>query len=372
VVPAIRRRGWQAGAGACLIAVLLLVARVPAATPGQAQPVTSPSSCAITTTERVVAVGDVHGAYDRFAGILRQAGIIDARDRWSGGRALLVQTGDVLDRGPDSRRVLDLLQRLEGEAAEAGGAVYALLGNHEVMRLMRDLRYVSQGEYAAFRSPDSEALRQRYYEVLVEAEPARARAAGRQFDEPAFRREFLAAIPLGFVEMQVAFEAAGPYGQWLRARDTMIRVNDVVFVHGGLSREVAALGCDAINATVRKELGTMLAPGSPGLEKSLSVGPDGPLWYRGLAGEDSPLTTGDVAGILRVVDARTIVIGHTVAPDLRIRHRHGERVVQIDTGMLGDPFYPGGRASALEIHDGVFTAIYEDRRQVLFERRPGG
>src|SRR5687767_8705865 len=78
------------------------------------------SSCGIETTERIVAVGDVHGAYDRFVAVLRQAGLIDARQRWSGGRAILVQTGDVLDRGPDSRRVLDLLRRLEGEAVRAG------------------------------------------------------------------------------------------------------------------------------------------------------------------------------------------------------------------------------------------------------------
>jgi hypothetical protein len=329
------------------------------------------SSCAITTRERVVAIGDVHGAYGPFVDILRAAGLIDGRDRWSGGRALLVQTGDVLDRGADSRRVLDLLQRLESEAASAGGAVHALLGNHEAMRIMRDLRYVSREEYAAFRSPDSETLRQRYYDVLLEGQSARAREADRDFDEPAFRREFLAAIPPGFVEMQIAFEATGAYGRWLRERDTMIRVNDVVFVHGGLTRDVAALGCEAVNATVRSELSAMLPLDDPRLTKTLSVGADGPLWHRGLVAEGSTMTSEEVDDILGRLDARTIVVGHTVAEGLRIRQRHEDRVVQIDTGMLGGTFYPGGLASALEIHNGIFTAIYEDRRQVLFERRAG-
>ena len=81
------------------------------------------SPCDIRTSERVVAVGDVHGAYAQFAAILRAAVLIDGRDRWIGGRAILVQTGDVLDRGSDSRRALDLLRRLEREAAQARGRV---------------------------------------------------------------------------------------------------------------------------------------------------------------------------------------------------------------------------------------------------------
>lgn len=329
-----------------------------------------PSACAITTTERVVAVGDVHGGYDRFVAILREAGIIDSRSRWAAGRAVFVQTGDVVDRGPDSRRVIDLLQRLEGEAERAGGAVHALLGNHEVMRMMRLLHDVSAEEFAAFRTPDSEELRERYFEALVQAESDRAKAEGRRFDERAFRREFLSAVPLGFVEMQIAFEADGPYGRWLRANDTMARVNDVVFVHGGISRDVAPLGCDAINTTVRAELHQRLSISDPGIDATLSAGPNGPLWYRGLALDNSGVTTADVNAILAALEARTIVIGHTVTQGFQIRHRFNHRVVQIDTGLLGGKFFPGGRASALEIHDGRFTAIYEGRRQVLFEQRP--
>ena len=89
------------------------VGRAAAQSPGTAP-------CDIRTSERIVAVGDVHGAYDRFVDILRAAGLVDGRARWSGGRAILVQTGDVLDRGGDSRRVLDLLRRLERDAAARG------------------------------------------------------------------------------------------------------------------------------------------------------------------------------------------------------------------------------------------------------------
>src|SRR5262245_13373628 len=80
-----------------------------AASAGFAQAPSDP--CNIQTTERVVAIGDVHGAYDPFVALLRATGLTDGRGRWTGGRAILVQTGDVVDRGPDSRRVLDLLRR---------------------------------------------------------------------------------------------------------------------------------------------------------------------------------------------------------------------------------------------------------------------
>src|SRR5262245_42866913 len=89
-----------------------------------------PSKCAVDGVERIVAIGDVHGAYDRFADLLKTAGLIDDRLHWVGGHAHLIQTGDVVDRGPDSLQALDLLRRLQGEAEKTGGAVHPLIGNH--------------------------------------------------------------------------------------------------------------------------------------------------------------------------------------------------------------------------------------------------
>src|SRR5688572_28492471 len=120
-----------------LIAVLGVVVLV-AATGNVSRGQTADNSCDVTTTERVVAIGDVHGAHDQFVAILRAAGLIDGRSRWRGGRAILIQTGDVFDRGTDSRKSVDLLRRLERDARSAGGRVIALMGNHEVMRLVGD------------------------------------------------------------------------------------------------------------------------------------------------------------------------------------------------------------------------------------------
>ena len=111
--------------------------------------------------ERVVAVGDVHGSYDGLVSILRETALIDGKNSWIGGSALLVQMGDLLDRGSDIRRVLDLMMSLQGQAQTAGGNVVVILGNHEVMNMIGDLRYVNPDTYESFAEPGSESARER-------------------------------------------------------------------------------------------------------------------------------------------------------------------------------------------------------------------
>src|SRR5262245_66200338 len=108
------------------------------------------SSCEWNNVERVVAIGDVHGAYDRLVEILKVAGIVDNELRWIGGRTHVVQLGDIVDRGDDSRKALDLVRRLERPAQAAGGAWHQLMGNHEVARMLGDLRLGRPAEEAAF------------------------------------------------------------------------------------------------------------------------------------------------------------------------------------------------------------------------------
>jgi hypothetical protein len=303
-----------------------------------------PSACNIEGVERIVAIGDVHGAYDRFVDILKAAELVNDTLHWAGGRAHLVQTGDVLDRGPDSRRALDLLRRLESEAPQAGGAVHSLVGNHEVMRMLGDLRYVAPGEYQAFVTSRSEEVRQNF------AKQAR----------PDLRDQVVKETPLGLVEMRVAFGRDGEYGKWLRTHDAVARINGIVFLHGGISPAVAAQSCDAINATVRRELTSDLDQTRAAPMASLAAREDGPLWYRGLA----QIPEADVDDILGKQHARAIVVGHTVTTTGRVAPRFGEKVVMIDTGM--QPAYvPAGRASAVEFLNGTLTAIYADSREVV-------
>ena len=320
--------------------------------------------CDIQTTERIVAVGDIHGAFDQFVAILRTAGLIDNRNRWSGKKAVLVQTGDILDRGADSRKALDLLRKLEGEAQRAGGRVYALLGNHELMRLVSDWRYVSQGETEAFKTADSADLRERALTVFsTEAEKA-AKAVGKPFDPAAYREQFMKEIPLGNLEMRFAFEAKGEYGAWLRQRATVARINGILFLHGGISEPASSMGCEGINAAVRKDLQSLPVPLEQ-VASLFSASETGPLWYRGLANEPEAAFAPTLGVILERMGARAIVICHTTVLPGKITPRLGGRVIQIDTGMVNGQFYPGGVASALELVGDKATAIYLDRREPL-------
>ena len=83
----------------------------------------------------------------------------------------------------------------------------------------------------------------------------------------------------------MAYGQDGDYGKWLRKLDTVIRVNDVIFVHGGLSPDVALKPCNTINDTVRRELGSDIDKTRAAPLQSLVASADGPLWYRGLAQE---------------------------------------------------------------------------------------
>ena len=199
------------------------------------------NACEWDGVNRIVAVSDVHGAYDRYIEILKVAGVIDASDHWAAGPTHFVQLGDIVDRGSDSRKALDFLRRLEREAQSAGGYAHVLLGNHEAARMLGDLRLTAAGEYAAFTTAKSYKLREEYVKSLRPATEAE-------------RDKLLQQTPPGFVEMRQAFGRDGEYGRWLRQLPVTIKINKFVFVHGGISPAVAPLGCAAINDQVRREL----------------------------------------------------------------------------------------------------------------------
>jgi hypothetical protein len=292
----------------------------------------------LVVPSRIVAVGDVHGGYDEFVRLLQDAGVINARRNWIGGRTQLVQTGDVVDRGPHSRRVLDLLIALERQAAKAGGRVHALLGNHEVMNVVGDLRYVSPEEFAAFRGPDSAALRDIAFERLADPERVRDRQ---------YRKEWNEAHPLGWVEHRLAFGSEGKYGRWLRQRDAVVVVDDVLFVHGGISPTYVEATAASLNERIRAELSAE----TPVID-GVALAEDGPLWYRGLALEPEAMIAPHVGRLLTQHGVTRIVVGHTVTPGA-VLPRLGGKVLLIDVG-LSEAY--GGRRACLVIERGLAFA----------------
>jgi hypothetical protein len=308
-----------------------------------------------TGVARVVAVGDVHGDSEQFVAVLRSAGLVDAQENWSGGKAHLVQTGDLLDRGPDSRKAMDLLMKLEEQARRAGGAVHALIGNHEAMNLYGDLRYVAPGEYAAFADAGSEKARDDLYlehqkELRKSLPPGEVPA----FDD-AYRKRWESETPLGFAEHRRAFGPAGTYGKWIRGHNAVIRIDATLFLHGGISPKYAKLGLRQINEQVRAELGDFSK-----LQGGIVQDEKGPLWYRGLALGNERALEPELQTVLKNHSLERIVIGHTYTEGA-VTPRFGGRVLQIDVG-LARLYDPALRMACLVIENGRPSALHRGRK----------
>ena len=374
---------------------------------------------------RLVAVADIHGALGAFQEILRAARLIDERDRWIGGDAILVQTGDYLDRGADVRAVMDLLMALERGAPRAGGRAHVLLGNHETMNLVGETRDVNPEIYTTFADRDSEKRRERAWNDYTRVSDDRARALGSRpkvYDVP--RETWLAARPPGFVEYLAALGPDGRYGRWLRERPVVMTVDGTVLMHAGLDPDTAPATLEDVNQQVRGDLEAfdgyrkylvdqkIVTPaftlpeivaaaqaeaesltalvdraragdqaavewlqrldrrhldvirGVLDVGQSSLFATDGPMWFRGFANWSDAEGAERVDWLLDRYHARRFVAGHTPQLPSDVGGRFGGRVFLIDTGMLASR-YPGGRASALEVADEVVTAIYADSTTVL-------
>lgn len=336
-----------------LVAVLLSLA--PNARPAAFQDVWA-------GVDRVVAIGDVHGDFGQFTTLLRDAGLIDQRHRWSGGKAHLVQLGDIPDRGPDTRKILDFLMRLEGQARKAGGYVHALIGNHEAMNLYGDLRYTTREEFTAFRTDRSEQVRDAFFEQhmaeLKQKPPPEGLPA---FDEP-YRRKWEEQHPLGYFEHRLAFGPKGKYGKWIRTHNAVIRINETLFLHGGLSPKFAGRSVREINETVRAELEDFAK-----LRGGAVIDEEGPLWYRGLAQADEAALAAHVEALLKFHRARRLVIGHTPAPGAILPRLDG-RVILADVGL--SRAY-GSRRACLVLEGDRLYALHRGQRLPLPDSAAG-
>ena len=364
------------------------------------------------TSPRVVAVGDVHGDLDALVSILQKAEIIDDQRRWSGGTATLVQTGDILDRGAQDRQVMDLLMELEQKAPKSGGRVVVLLGNHEMMNIMGNLSYVVPAVYNSFVDGESEQRRQKAYQDYVKLIKQRAQALGTPTEITSdFETQWMEEHPPGFVEYREALKPKGKYGSWLRKRPVIVQIADTLFLHGGIHPNLATLKVQEINQRIKEEIQAFdtftqrmiqeklilsfftlseivsaaqeevewreAAAGKEdpqltllkeflNLGSWLSTHPDGPLWFRGFAQWSQEEGAQQLPQLLRAYGVKHFVVGHTPQLPGRIGMRFEGKIFLIDTGMLSS-YYRGGGASALEIQDGEFTAIYLNSREELEE-----
>jgi hypothetical protein len=305
--------------------------------------------------QRIIAVGDLHGDYAAWMAIARAAGVVGPDGRWTAGKTTLVQMGDVTDRGADSLKIIRSLQELQNEASRSGGKVVVVLGNHEAMNLLGDLRYTTPGEFAAFADERSPARRERVYMANREKLEAAARATNPAIQPSQVRDQWLSITPLGWVEHRLAWSPTGELGRWATHNPAAVKIGDTIFVHGGLSAEYAALGIDEIN----RRSAEAMAKADPSPTAILSD-PLGPLWYRGLVTRDPkadpdgaaaaatkprPPIDDEITAVLGATGAKRIVVAHT--PSLAgIQITNGGRLARIDTGISR---YYGGPLSWLEI-----------------------
>jgi Calcineurin-like phosphoesterase len=261
---------------------------------------------------RIVAIGDLHGDLSSATRALRLAGAIDADHAWAGGPLVVVQTGDEIDRRDDDRAVLDEIQSLKAQAAAAGGALVALLGNHEIMNASMDFRYVTPGGFAAFSA-------------FADASAAEAGRAS-------------------------AFHPGGRYATLLADRPLFAKVGDTVFVHGGILPKHVRYGLDRMNDEVDAWLlGRRAAPPTP------LVAEDGPLWTRAYSTTSEEPDCNALDEALSAVGAKRMVVGHTVQPS-GISNACQGRVWRIDVGM-SRAF--GGPIEVLQIAGEEVTVLRE-------------
>ena len=292
--------------------------------------VTPADSRAQPAPQRIVAIGDLHGDHDAWRAIARAAGLIDAKGKWSGGNATLVQMGDIVDRGPDSLKIIRDLMSLQREAPRRGGRVVVLLGNHEAMMMTGDLRYVHPGEYAAFATRDSRARLDRVYEANRERIETAYRSRNPQMSPEAIKGEWLKEWPLGKIEYQLAWRPAGELGKWAIANPAVLKLGDTLFMHGGMSAAFAHLPIDEIN---RQAAAALTAQDET--PTAIINHPQGPLWYRGLIVRND----GDNATVPPVPPGTTIPLTIDQEIDLTLKNFGVKRLVVAHTpsrqGIVG-------------------------------------
>jgi hypothetical protein len=318
------------------------------------------------------------------------------------GRAHLVSLGDLLDRGADSRKVMNLLMRLQAEAKAAGGAMHVVLGNHEAMNVLGDLRYVDPGEYAAYVDQEPAGLRER---LRGEWENTHGPGSGAAFDQK---------FPSGYFGHRAALGPDGKYGRWLLGLPVAIVVNDSLFMHAGPSPVLRGMSVTDLDTRYRTALvdylglaaqleragllqagdafdarpklaAERLAARAPGAAASGELdtavrkfeqadahpllNPDGPNWYRGAALCNEVAETDVLAPLLEQFKVARVVVGHTTTRNQRAVTRFDGRVVKLDAGMNRAVYH--GRGAALQIEGPKLSVRYTGEAQPT-ELQPEG
>jgi len=246
----------------------------------------------------VAALSDFHGKYDLMIELLINNNIIDENKKWAFGHGHFVITGDIFDRGDKVTEILWFLYDLEQQAKQAGGDIHLTLGNHEVMVLNGDLRY----------------LHPKYIETAT------------KLDKP----------------FENLFKKDSIIGNWLRSKPVLVKVNDMLFAHGGFHPTLATdnHSIEEINSVFKNSLvKAELDKPREGFAKFLHK-TNGVIWYRGYFAKDYPegskrrdngATSAEIDLLLKHFDVQHLIVGHTSQKQIETRYQG--RVIAIDSSI---------------------------------------
>ncbi len=278
----------------------------------------------VSSAGRVVALGDVHGDIDAARDALVAAKVVDRQGKWIGGSTVVVQTGDILDRGDTEQAAIDWFESLERQAAQAGGRFISLIGNHELMNAAGDFRYVTPGGFADFEDVaglDTTSL------MFAEI-PQRARAR-------------VAALSPG-----------GPYAKVFGAHNVAMIVDDTVYSHAG----VVGPWVTQLESANREARCWLDGQGPQTEVPNVLIAQDGPVWTRALAGADVDCSA--AAATMRKLGVTHMVLGHTVQPS-GISSTCNGTVWRIDVGLAR---HYQGPVEALELIVGKTPLVIKGTR----------
>ena len=228
----------------------------------------SPKPSTFNNVNKIVALSDIHGQYDLLIKLLINNKIIDEDLFWIFGKGHFVVVGDIFDRGDKVNEVLWFLYDLEIQAKKKGGFVHILLGNHEYMVFQNDLRYIHS----------------KYHKT-----------------------PFLLGI-----EYKELYGKNTVIGKWLRSKPTIIKINDIMFTHAGISREFFSsvnFDLDKINRDMRESIDLSIDEMVSNNFYNIYFGEKSLTWYRGYYYHD--MTDKQLNKLLDKIDAKHIVVGHS-------------------------------------------------------------
>ncbi|XP_030963887.1 shewanella-like protein phosphatase 1 isoform X1 [Quercus lobata] len=325
---------------------------------------------------RIVAVGDLHGDLDQARCALEMAGVLssDGEDVWTGGETVLIQLGDILDRGDDEIAILSLLRSLDIQAKAEGGAVFQVNGNHETMNVEGDFRYVASGAFD--ECIDFLEYLDECTNDWEEAFVSWIGVSGRWKKERKMSQNYWGPLNLvkrqkGMIARSMLLRPGGPLASELAQHAVVLKVNDWVFCHGGLLPHHVAYGIERMNGEVSHWMRGLSESGdSPQIPFMATRGYDSVVWNRLFSRDVSDLEDYQIKQIhsileetLQAVGATAMVVGHT-PQTLGVNCKYNCSIWRIDVGMSSGVL--NSRPEVLEVRDNK-ARIIRSRRDTYSE-----